>query len=134
MPVILQSIIKRVDLQSNPTVFYVFGDNLARTGLGGQAAEMRGEPNAIGFPTKHRPAMGPNDFFTDDDLERVREETMPTYRRLREHLANGGIIIWPADGIGTGMAQLQQRAPKIKKYYDLMLVSLYGTQTATKDK
>jgi redox-sensitive bicupin YhaK (pirin superfamily) len=28
---------------------FVFGDNLRRTGFGGQAAEMRGEPNAVGI-------------------------------------------------------------------------------------
>lgn len=41
--------IKRQDLKSNPNTQYLFGDNLKRSGFGGQAKEMRGEPNAIGI-------------------------------------------------------------------------------------
>ena len=35
---------------------FLFGDNLARSGFGGQAAQMRAEPNAIGLPTKKLPS------------------------------------------------------------------------------
>jgi len=44
--------ITRQMLRAEPGTLWVFGDNLQRKGLGGQAKEMRGEPNAIGIPTK----------------------------------------------------------------------------------
>ena len=55
MPVIYQKRICRDDLRRNPNAVYIFGDNEARTGLGGQAREMRGEPNAMGIATKRSP-------------------------------------------------------------------------------
>jgi hypothetical protein len=62
--IIYQKYIKREDLRANPTVLYVFGDNEARTGLGGQAKEMRGEPNAVGIATKASPWV----FWDETDL------------------------------------------------------------------
>ena len=47
--------------------YYVFGDNMERRGLGGQAGVMRGEPNAIGVPTKWSPSNRPDAYFTDED-------------------------------------------------------------------
>ena len=35
-----EKIIKRDKLKSNPDILYLFGDNLLRKGLGGQAKEM----------------------------------------------------------------------------------------------
>ena len=50
MPVVRQKRIVRAELQANPHVLYLFGDNDQRDGYGGQAAEMRdeetGEPGA----------------------------------------------------------------------------------------
>ncbi len=47
--------ITRTIVQENPDILYVFGDNMTGTGYGGQAAQMRGEVNAVGVPTKWRP-------------------------------------------------------------------------------
>lgn len=52
MIILRQTRIYRADLAMNPKVLYVFGDNLERKGFGGQAYEMRGEPNAFGIATK----------------------------------------------------------------------------------
>lgn len=40
MIVIKQFRIYRKDIQANPHILYIFGDNLDRKGFGGQAAEM----------------------------------------------------------------------------------------------
>ena len=66
--VIYQHRIYRSDLVENRECFYVFGDNLRREGLGGQAGEMRGEPNAIGVATKHAPGMDDDDFWTHQEI------------------------------------------------------------------
>ena len=68
--VIYQHRIFRKDLKNNPTVLYLFGDNRLRKGLGGQAREMRGEPNALGIRTKKVPNNHPLSFLSDDEYEK----------------------------------------------------------------
>jgi hypothetical protein len=62
------------------TPFYVFGDNGRRIGFGGQAKEMRGEPNAIGVATEWVPTNRPNAFFliqVKRQLERRKTVVVP---------------------------------------------------------
>jgi hypothetical protein len=61
--------ITRASCRANPDKTFLFGDNAIHAGFGGQAAkEMRGEPNAIGIPTKFYPNMRDDSFFTDKDF------------------------------------------------------------------
>jgi len=62
--------ITREELQRHPELIFVFGDNMLRKGFGGQAKEMRGEPNAVGVPVKWRPSRDAGAYFTDRDLRR----------------------------------------------------------------
>lgn len=105
--------ITRQMLRDNPNTLFVFGDNMERRGFGGQAAEMRGEPNAVGIPTKHKPSMSEDAFFTDEDTKDWFTAVEKDFQRLLGHLRSGGDVVWPADGIGTGRAQLERRAPRI---------------------
>ena len=57
--------ITREIVQANPDKIFLFGDNLLRVGLGGQAGATRGEPNAVGIPTKKTPAGDEAASFTD---------------------------------------------------------------------
>lgn len=115
MPIIYQQRIFRQDLRANPNVLYVFGDNLKRQGLAGQAREMRGEPNAIGLPTKRQPS----EFLSDSDLPAIQRAISLDQFTLEQKLAwKREIVIWPLDGIGTGLAQLRQRAPLIHQFYE----------------
>ncbi len=113
MPIRREHRITREMVQAEPGALFVFGDNLARAGYGGQAAAMRGEPNAIGIPTKRAPTMAPEAFFTDDDLPAFLMAATPAFKSLAQHLARDRIVVMPADGIGTGLADLQRRAPRI---------------------
>jgi len=108
-----EPVVRRQMLKDAPGVLFVFGDNLRRVGMGGQAAEMRGEPNAVGIPTKVAPSMAPDAFFTDADLPKALDAFAEGFARLEAHLRAGGTIVVPEAGIGTGRAQLEQRAPKI---------------------
>lgn len=107
MPLILQSRIYRADLKANPDVLYVFGDNERRYGLGGQAAEMRGELNAVGVATLQAPGA----FWTDDNAAVqcavIDEDMAPLFDALRA----GRTVVFPLDGIGTGLADLARRSP-----------------------
>lgn len=113
MPLMRQKWIKREDLQSNPNVLYVFGDNMVRKGYGGQAAEMRGEPNGIGVVTKTAPHMGDDAFFGEEPHQiEVQNRTIDSdMKPLFEHVKAGGIVVWPTDDIGTERAELARRSP-----------------------
>lgn len=119
-PVRTEKLITRAMLRAEPETLFVFGDNMARGGRGGQAKEMRGEPNAVGIPTKWSPGMGQGDFFSDanGDLDRCRNEIDAAFGRLFMHAAHGGEIVWPDAGIGTGLAELPKRAPTILAYIE----------------
>jgi hypothetical protein len=105
--------ITRAMLRAEPDKLFVFGDNMQRYGLGGQAKEMRGEPNAVGIPTKHAPHMGAGAFFHSNDFDRWYVASHPDFVRIENHVINGGVVVWPEDGIGTGRARLAQGAPNI---------------------
>ena len=113
--VIFAAWIDRADLRAEPDARFVFGDNSIRQGLGGQAASMRGEPNAIGVATKWFPGGGADQFFSDDG---------PAALRLIDGdidlvvaaLAEGRTVYLPADGLGTGLSQLPTRAPKLHQH------------------
>jgi hypothetical protein len=107
MPIILQKMIYRTDLRKNLDHTFVFGDNYYRTGYGGQAYAMRGEPNAYGIPTK----VAPDEYMTDDEYTRQLSQWARNFYYLHRLLESGGTIVWPSDGIGTGLADLQSRAP-----------------------
>lgn len=128
MPVLRQSRIYRSDLRANPSVLYLFGDNELRVGLGGQAAEMRGEPNAIGVCTKATPG-GPNEYWTDRRFDEcclvIDTDLAPAAR----HASTGCIIVVPLDGLGTGLAELDKRAPKVFKHLTARLEELARVTT-----
>ncbi|MEN3238250.1 hypothetical protein PUR29_32910 [Methylobacterium ajmalii] len=113
MPIIREPRITRQMVREHPDRLFVFGDNLARVGYGGQAREMRDEPNAVGIPTKKLPTMTENAFFSDADVAGFRAAAAPEFERLALHLRAGGTVVWPEAGIGTGLADLRLRAPRV---------------------
>ena len=113
MPIVYQKRIHRADLQSNPDRLYVFGDNTLRVGMGGQAKEMRHEPNAVGIATKWTPSMDDAAFFSDGQLYQIRQIWIEDTERLVTHLFEGGTVVWPTDGIGTGLSKVPTKAPLV---------------------
>lgn len=114
-----RKIITREQVQTERRSFFIFGDNMERRGLGGQAAAMRGEPNAFGIPTKRKPTMEPDAFFTDqaDEIAIVLRSlweisgTIDNIESGREPFYDK--IVWPMDGIGSGLAKLVDYSPYI---------------------
>lgn len=105
-----QNYITRAMLRAEPEKLFVFGDNFQHRGFGGQAKEMRGEPNAVGIPTKTEPTMKPQAFLSND-----MSEVWGVFcgKEIAKLLTFSGTIVWPSAGIGTGLAQLPSKAPKI---------------------
>jgi len=105
--------ITRDMVRAEPDTLFVFGDNDRRTGLGGQAAAMRGEPNSVGVRTKAAPHMGENAFWSDATFEANKAKIDEDFAKIEAHK---GKVVIPADGLGTGRAELATRAPKTLAY------------------
>lgn len=118
--------ITRALVQANRRTVFVFGDNMAGRGLGGQAAAMRGEPNVVGVPTKWRPGRAPEDYFSDADYDNpdVRHAIRSAFAELHHRLTDGWSIVIPAQGLGTGLAELSRRAPRIDSAIKTLLAEL----------
>ena len=119
-----QKRISRADLKTNPDTLYLFGDNDQGKGLGGQAKEMRGEPNAVGIRTKNSPSTKPEAFWSDDTYEQNKEKLNEDFQRVVDHIKNGGKVVIPQDGLGTGLSDLSNKAPKTLAYIEAVLVRL----------
>lgn len=124
--VIRERLITRSMVQAMPEALFVFGDNLERRGMGGQAGAMRGEPNAIGVPTKWKPGRTPDAYFSDADaaFSRVRKPIIQAFQYIETALASGRDVVIPADGLGTGLAQLPTRAPGIHRAIERRIANL----------
>ena len=122
--VYLQNLITRADVRDRRGALFVFGDNMQRKGYGGQARAMRGEPNAIGVPTKWAPDRRAKSYFSDADFDRVRDAIDDAFREIRRLQNQGLDVVLPADGLGTGLAELPRRAPRIHAYIEKHIASL----------
>ena len=123
--------ITREYIQSHPQKIFLFGDNVERKGFGGQAREMRGEPNAMGIVTKTKPTNDIYSFFMDSQLEynkilidRDFAELHYRIEALREAIGEEPVIVLPEDGIGTGLAKLEAKAPLTYNYLQSKLKGL----------
>ena len=102
-------------LRKHPDITFVFGDNLSRTGNGGQAI-IRNEPNAVGLVSKRTPDHSPAAYMTGTptDYDAVNADLS----RIEELAISGKQLVFPAAGIGTGLARLQITAPDLLAYID----------------
>lgn len=78
-----------------------------------QVTVIRDEPNAYGIPTKLRPSMRDDAFLTDNDEDWMRPVLYSAQAHLIKSMRDGHTVAWPTNGIGTGLAQLAQRAPSV---------------------
>ena len=131
MPLIYQHRIYRVDLRNNPDVLYLFGDNEARRGRGGQASECRDEPNAVGVATKRLPSRTQNAYWADADFDRCAAIVDQDLGRAFSHVRRGGIVVCPSDGLGTDRAELPDRAPRI---FDHIRARIKELKTAARNQ
>jgi hypothetical protein len=115
---------KRDVLAGFPDTIFLFGDNMRRQGYGGQAASMRDHPNSFGVPTKWAPDMTTASFFTNADFDAVRDSVIFPFMICFGWLTRGETVVIPADGLGTGLAELPTRAPKIFAFIEANIKAL----------
>jgi len=101
-----------LNVRTNKDKIFVFGDNLIGQGKGGQAI-IRDEKNAFGIPTKRLPSMSEEAFFSDKEDE--RKAVLSKLRELYKLSKSGIEIVFPKDGLGTGLAEMHIRSPKLFK-------------------
>ena len=117
--------ISREFVRANRDRIFLFGDNLAGKGFGGQAAAMRGEPNCVGIPTKKLPSNRDDAFFTDLEFEQNKAAIDHAFDLLFHKISKAEqTIVMPAGGLGTGRAQLESRAPQTFAYLQKCLRDL----------
>ena len=86
-------------------------------------AVIRGLPNAIGIDTKKNRWKSADSYFSDEDFEMFKAQVDAAIAQAK---ASGKIIVIPADGIGTGKAVLQEKAPRCFEYLQSELQKLYN--------
>ncbi|QIG71344.1 hypothetical protein EVB94_237 [Rhizobium phage RHph_TM40] len=124
MPLLFRENIWRVDLQLNRNILFLFGDNEARYGLGGQARECRGEPNAVGVRTKKKPSRDNDAYWSDNKYDKYVEMIDEDFKRAFDHILAGGTVVCPMAKLGSGMSELPTRAPKLYRYIEYKISEL----------
>lgn len=122
MPVVFQSIYRREDAIRNRDVLYVFSDNLARFGMMGQAGEMRREPNAVGVATRTSLTA----YFGEEPLQVIAQKRAidKDMQPLFAHVIEGGIVVWPANGLEFKLSRLSELAPSTMDHLERKLLAL----------
>lgn len=87
-------------LNTNPSAYFVFGDNNQRQGLGG-AAKLRHHPKAIGFVTKKAPNNEITSFYKPDEYAPLFFDQL---RQLEEHVKNNQHHTFYISKLGAGLA------------------------------
>ena len=107
-------------LNNNPDKMFVFGDNDMRKGIGGQARVCRGKSNVIGIRVKKAPLAFEDSYYTDDEyldnVSKINEDIQSMFKY--------DTVVFPKDGIGTGLAMLKEKAPRTNKYLQERLKQL----------
>jgi hypothetical protein len=127
--------IARKDCQNNKNAIFIFGDNDERKGYGGLAKELRGEPNAIGIRVKKKPTREPDAYYTDDELETNISKITEDINKVIDWINEGkyDTIVFPYNGIGTGLADMERKCPETFKYMNLVLEGTLAIKNGSGD-
>lgn len=110
---------------SNPDKVFVFGDNNARVGKGGQAT-IRGLENSVGIRTKKGPSKKDVAFYKDSEFENNKSKIDEDILNIKYLSLSGKKIVFSKNGYGTGLASLKHKAPKTFKYLNDSLKNHFG--------
>ena len=113
----------REQVADDRSTLYVYGDNDIGRGTRGQAV-IRGLPNAFGVPTKRLPALHEAAFYSDANFQEHCDAITKAVDRIITAMPHFERIALPEDGLGTGLAQLPQRAPRVSAFLEQQLARL----------
>lgn len=113
------------DCLEHPDYLFVFGDNDIHQGHGGQAI-IRDQPNAIGVPTKKLPSNKPDAFHNDAELQTNIIKISTGLNQILRRSVSYRKVVFPKDGLGTGLSQLPTKAPQTYQCLIFQLNKLFG--------
>lgn len=112
-------------VEENPQNLYIFGENEAQQGsirIGGGQAVIRGLENTFGFCTKESIM----DFWSDmnyaNNINKIEEDI----KSLKAKSAFYENIVFPANGLGTGLSQCPKKCPRTFLYLSRRLLEVFG--------
>jgi len=75
---------------------------------------LRGLPNAFGIRVKKAPYRTNDAYYSDDpeDMDKIYQDFEDLYTTIGKYKR----YVFPSNGIGTGLAELKQRAPVTYQY------------------
>lgn len=103
------------DAKNHPDWLFVYGDNDVHQGIGGQAV-VRTQDNSAGIPTKKYPSNHLNSFYNDKELQLNKQKIKNAIDKVIERSVNYRFVVMPENGLGTGLADLPNKAPLTNKY------------------
>lgn len=104
----------------NPDIIFVFGDNVRRIGMGGQAI-IRKQRNVYGIATKRIGDMHRDSFFREGN-EEDRKHVDQDLAGLRKLLEEGRTVVIPVEratdriSLGLARARLPEVAPTLYQH------------------
>lgn len=116
----------REEVEGQSDKVYLFGDNTDdrvnthHVPISTQAV-IRGLPNAIGIDTKKNRGVSADSYFTDADFDTFKTQVDYAIEKAK---SSGKTIVIPEDGIGTGKAMLEKKAPRLFDYLQKELKKL----------
>jgi len=115
-----------IDDVKDSTKIFVFGDNNARIGKGGQAI-IRDCDNSMGIRTKKGPSKKSAAFYSDDDLDLNKQKILEDILNIKyESISKNKTIVLSKGGYGTGLANLKEKAPLTFEYLNKLLMSYFN--------
>lgn len=120
-------------VSNNKDKVYVFGDNNARVGKGGQAV-IRDLVNTHGIRTKKGPNNRLVSFYSDGEYESNISKIDEDILSLKEKALQGKTIVFSSGGYGTGLSKLPKYAPKTLEYLNQSLLLHFDFDNTTGKK
>ena len=131
MKIIYMPHITRRYVRDHPKLLFIFGDNDTRSGFGGLAKEVRGEPNSTGIRVKRYPSLYNDSFYTDLKFSEQSSKIRYDIDKINAESKLYDAIVFPSDGIGTGLADLKNKSPKTWEYLNELLVEELGIKNGS---
>jgi len=101
--------------ENEPKSLFIFGDNNIQQGIKGQAM-IRKCHNAHGIPTKKYPGYAVEHYYNDADYDNNIERIDIAIASIIDKAPRFHKIYLPNNGLGTGLSDLPNKAPKTFKY------------------
>lgn len=104
---------------------FVFGDNDIKRGCKGQAV-IRYCENSFGIPTKKKPDYQITSYYTDDEYNENMIKIKQAIKELIDKSKNYDMILFPENGLGTGLSKMSEYAPRTLKSMNNIIKKYFG--------